>query len=37
MKEDKYLLLSSSIEASPEELVASISLDDRETHHPGGE
>jgi len=37
MKEDKYLLLSSSVEASPEELAASISPDDREIHHPGGE
>jgi len=37
MKEDKYALLSSSLEASPEELAASISPDDREIHHPSGE
>jgi len=37
MKEDKYSLLSSSIEASPEELAASVFPDDREIHHPSGE
>jgi len=37
MKEDKCVQLSSSIEASPEELAASISAGDREIHHPNGE
>jgi hypothetical protein len=37
MKEDKYALLSSSMEASPEGLAASVFPDDREIHHPGGE
>ena len=37
MKEDKRVLLSSSTEASPEELAASVSSGDREIHHPNGE
>lgn len=36
MAEDKRALLSSCVEASPEELAASILPDDREIHHPGG-
>ncbi|KAF9650498.1 hypothetical protein BDM02DRAFT_3185340 [Thelephora ganbajun] len=36
MKEDKHALLSSSVEASPEELAASILPDDQEIHHPSG-
>ena len=37
MEEEKRALLSSSMEASPEELAASILPDDREIHHPSGE
>ncbi|KAF9785540.1 acyl-CoA N-acyltransferase [Thelephora terrestris] len=37
MEEEKRALLCSSIEASPEELVASILPDDREIHHPSGD
>jgi len=37
MKGNKYALLSSSLEASPEELTVSIFPDDREIHHPNGE
>jgi hypothetical protein len=36
MKEGKGGLVSSSIKASPEELVASVSPDDREIDHPSG-